>query len=87
MASDTGRMSVSVDTDKQARLDAIASGLDRSRSWVVNQAIDQYLELYDWQRSHIERRLAYAESPDAVFRGCGEVDALIETYRPGDDRQ
>ena len=49
MASETGRMSVSVTPEKQQKLDAIASSLDRSRNWLVNQAIDNYLEIYDWQ--------------------------------------
>jgi len=33
MASETGRMSVSVTPEKQQKLDAIASSLDRSRNW------------------------------------------------------
>ncbi len=33
MASETGRMSVSVTPEKQQKLDAIASRLDRSRNW------------------------------------------------------
>lgn len=49
MTSETGRMSVSVSPEKQQKLDAIASSLDRSRNWLVNQAIDHYLEIYDWQ--------------------------------------
>lgn len=49
MASATGRMSVSVTPEKQEKLDAIANSLDRSRNWLVNQAIDYYIEIYDWQ--------------------------------------
>ena len=41
MASNTGRMSVSVSPDKQAKLDAIAAGADRSRSYIVNEARDR----------------------------------------------
>lgn len=36
MASETGRMSVSVAPEKQEKLDAIAHSLDRSRNWLVS---------------------------------------------------
>ena len=49
MASETGRMSISVAPEKQEKLYAIAQSLDRSKNWLVNQAIDHYLEIYDWQ--------------------------------------
>ena len=45
MASNTGRMSISVPTDKQAKLDAIAANAGRSRSYIVNEAIHHYLDL------------------------------------------
>lgn len=49
MASETGRMSISVAPEKQEKLDAIAHSLDRSKNWLVSQAIDHYLEIYGWQ--------------------------------------
>ena len=58
MASNTGRMSLSVPADKQAKLDAIAANARRSRSYIVNEAIDYYLDLYEWQTRRIEERLA-----------------------------
>lgn len=79
MASETGRMSVTVTPDKQARLDAIAGEADRSRSWVVNQAIEHYLDLYDWQKEKIRQRLERAETGDAVFHSSADIDALIES--------
>ncbi|ETX00500.1 MAG: hypothetical protein ETSY1_10975, partial [Candidatus Entotheonella factor] len=35
MASHTGRISISVPPDKQAKLDAIAANADRSRSYIL----------------------------------------------------
>jgi predicted transcriptional regulator len=67
MASSSGRMSVSVPPEVQEKLDALAERLDRSRDWVVNQAIDQYLELYEWQREKIQARLDRANSGKAAF--------------------
>ncbi len=78
MASNTGRMSVSVSPEKQSKLDAIAANADRSRSYVVNEAIDYYLDLYDWQTRHIEERLERAHSDDAKWIPHDEVFNRLE---------
>lgn len=78
MASNTGRMSVSVSPEKQARLDAIAANTDRSRSYIVNEAIDYYLDLYDWQARRIEERLGRAQSDDATWIPHAEVFDRLE---------
>ena len=54
MTGKTGRMSVMVKPEKQAKLEVIAKQLDRSRNWVVNQAIKNYLDMYDFQTKKIE---------------------------------
>ena len=58
-------MSLSVSADKQAKLDAIAANAKRSRSYIVNEAIDHYLDLYEWQTRGIEERLARTQSGNA----------------------
>ncbi|MDH3910327.1 MAG: ribbon-helix-helix domain-containing protein [Rhodospirillales bacterium] len=40
-----------VDSEKKDALDTIATGLDRDRSYVLNQAIDAYIETHRWQLS------------------------------------
>lgn len=80
MVSETGRMSVLVEPGKQAKLDAIAENLDRSRNWIVNQAIDNYLDIYDWQTKQIEEALEIASSEDAVFYTSDEVDSMIAKF-------
>lgn len=82
MASNSGRMSVSVPPETQEKLDALAGSLDRSRNWVVNQAIEQYLELHEWQRAKIQARLERADSGHATFHSSREVDAVIDTFAP-----
>ncbi len=34
-------------------LDRIAESLNRNRNWVINEAIDAYLDLHRWQLEHI----------------------------------
>ena len=49
--------------DKQKQLDRLAKSMDRSRNWVVNQAIEQYLDLQAWQVEAIQKGI------DAADRG------------------
>lgn len=44
------------------RIDALAASMDRSRNYLVNQAIDQYLEANAWQVERIKAGLADAEA-------------------------
>lgn len=81
MASETGRMSVSVTPDKQEKLDFIAQSQDRSRNWLVNQAIDQYLDLYEWQTKKIQERLDIASGKNTKFHSSDDVDAAIEKFK------
>lgn len=43
-------------------MDELAAVLDRDRSAVINEAIDAYLDLHQWQVERIQRALAEAES-------------------------
>ena len=40
--------SIRVERDTLERLDRLARSMDRSRSWIVNRAIEQYLEYEEW---------------------------------------
>lgn len=53
-------VTVRLDRSKKKALDAIASGLDRDRTYVLNQAIDAYLETHQWQLEHIKEGLGQA---------------------------
>ena len=43
-----------LESDKKKALDHIAADLDRDRSFVLNEAINSYLEVHRWQVEHIE---------------------------------
>ena len=51
-----------MDSDKKAALDKIAAGLARDRSYVLNQAIDAFIEIHRWQIAHIEEGLRQADA-------------------------
>jgi predicted transcriptional regulator len=51
-----------LDADKREALDAIAEVADRDRSYVLNEAIDAYLDAHQWQIEHIKKGLRQAEA-------------------------
>ena len=51
-----------IDAEKKEALDAVAAGLDRDRSYILNQAVDNYLDLHRWQVEHIKNALRQAKT-------------------------
>lgn len=69
---------IRIDDEKRAAIDAIARSLNRDRSFVVNEAIDLYLDLHRWQAEHIRRGVAEADAGD--FASEAEVAAFFGKY-------
>ena len=57
----THTASIRLDEEKIARLDRLAAAIDRSRSWVINQAIEQYLEYEEWFAEAVREGAASAD--------------------------
>jgi len=57
----TVAFSVRTDSKKVKKLDKIAKQQDKSRNYLVNQAIDQLLELHAWQNEQIRRGIRAAD--------------------------
>ena len=53
--------SIRVERDTLERLDRLARSMDRSRSWIVNRAIEQYLEYEDWFVAEVGQGIAAAD--------------------------
>lgn len=65
---------ITIRTAKVSEIDALASAMDRSRNYIVNQAIEQYLEANAWQMERISAGIAAAREgkiipADEVFDG------------------
>jgi RHH-type transcriptional regulator, rel operon repressor / antitoxin RelB len=54
-------ISVRVPTEVAKRLEALAEALDRSKSYVAAEAIEEFLALQEWQVGAIRRGLRQAE--------------------------
>lgn len=68
--------SVRLDPDKRARLDSLAASMDRPRSYLVSQAIDQFLDYHAWKLERVTEGIAAGERGETVSH-----DLLFERLR------
>ena len=73
-----------LDSGKRAALDEIAAGVDRDRSYLINEAITLYLEMHQWQIEEIHRGIAEADAGD--FATEEEVSAVFARLTHGKAR-
>ena len=75
----TEAFSVRADSKKVRQLDRIAKQQDRSRNYVVNQAIDQLLELHAWQDERTREGIVAAD--EGRFATDTEMAGLFDKYK------
>ncbi len=66
MDSPTEPITIRASKEAVSEIDALAASMDRSRNYVVNQAIQQYLDANAWQVERIKAGLADAERGDVI---------------------
>lgn len=64
-----------LDSEKKEALRAIANVTDRDLTYVLNEAIASYLEIYQWLLDEINKGVAEAEAGD--FASEDEVQAVF----------
>ena len=67
-----------LDEETQSRLDQLAKATDRSRSWLVADAIRRYVEEEGWQVAAIEEGVRQADAGD--FATEDEVKAAFAEW-------
>jgi predicted transcriptional regulator len=72
-------MTVRVEPHTRKALDGIALALDRDRTYVVNQALEAYIDVHRWQIDHIQRGLREAKA--RKFAPDVEVNRVIARLR------
>ena len=72
-------VSFRIGESKKNRIDLLASLQDRDRSYIINEALDTYLDLMDWQREHIEEGAKQADAED--FASEAEVTAAFARWK------
>jgi predicted transcriptional regulator len=72
-------LSFRTDEDIRDRLGRLAETRRRDRSFLINEAIDQYLERNDWQEAQI--RAGIEEADRGEFATEEEVEAVFAKWR------
>ncbi|MGB0909646.1 MAG: CopG family ribbon-helix-helix protein [Nitrospirales bacterium] len=81
MSQETGNVTVRMPVKTQKKLEQIASGFERSRNWLINEAIENYLDVHTWQEERIRQRLKKADK-DGKFHTRSQVSDLVESFKP-----
>ncbi|MCX7098973.1 MAG: CopG family transcriptional regulator [Methylococcales bacterium] len=76
----TEAFTIRAETTIVHKLDDLAVSLDRSRNYLVNQAIKKYLETHAWQVEKITQGLAAADRGELIAHDdvMREMEDLIE---------
>ena len=74
----TEAFSVRADSKKVKQLDKLAKQQDRSRNYLVNQAIDQLLSLHSWQEERIKEGIKAADN--GRFSSDTEIKRIFNKY-------
>jgi RHH-type transcriptional regulator, rel operon repressor / antitoxin RelB len=81
MAKET--MTVRIEPRTRRVLDKIAEALDRDRTYVVNEALESYIDVHRWQIDHIRQGLREADAgrfvPEAEVKRA--IGRLLEKKR------
>ncbi len=78
-AMDRETISFRLDAKKRQALDALAQAQDRDRTYVLNEAIDAYLDVHQWQLEHIQEGIRQADAGD--FASDAAVAAAFSRWR------
>jgi len=79
-----GVFTIRIPPEKQRQLDALAQVLDRSRNWVVCDAIDQYLDVQAWQIAQIRHGVEEADRGELVSHEEVSTEALAKIHKARD---
>ena len=70
------------DSDKLARVDRLAKAMDRSRSWLINDALERYLDYEEWVGIAIADGIADFETGQVVAHEDVMTDARSLATNP-----
>lgn len=76
-------ISIRIDATAIDKLDTLARAQDRSRNWIVKEALQQYFDHQDWMVEAIKAGIRDADAGRTVPHDqvVADIDALIEAAR------
>lgn len=72
-------ISLRVDKNKIDELDKLAEELKRDRSYVINEAIETYLDIHKWQIEHIKKAIKQADNNE--FASEKELQEVLKKWQ------
>lgn len=76
--SQTTTMTIRVPIEIMNRLAGVSRSTERSKSYLANKAIEEFLDSQEWQILAIEEAVKEADAPDADFRNHVDVVARVK---------
>jgi predicted transcriptional regulator len=68
-----------LDDEKIHFLDQLATSMDRDRSYLLNDAVETYIDVKKWQLDEIKAAIVEADAGD--FASAAEVKAAFDAFR------
>ena len=72
-------VSLEIDNNQISKLDIIANNLQENRNFVIKKAINNYLDTYNWQISHIKKGLKEADENKFVLET--KLQKVLESFQ------
>jgi predicted transcriptional regulator len=69
-------ITIRMDEEKRRKLETIAKFMDRSRSYLIQQAVDDLIAQYEWQLREIEEGIKDADEGKLI-----DHDVLLNKWR------
>ena len=76
---DKQTISFRLDSDKVDALDVLAKALDRDRTYLLNEAVEAYLDVQQWQLEHIKVSIKQADAGRLIDHA--EVRKMASNWR------
>lgn len=78
-------LTIRIDEETKSRLDTLARATTRSKSYLVSNAIEEFLKQNEWHIQEIRKTVAKADKPDARFADHEDVASWLRTW--GTDKE
>jgi RHH-type rel operon transcriptional repressor/antitoxin RelB len=79
----TATMTLRLPAEVKRRLEKLAKATDRSKAYLASRAIENYLEVQEWQVRAIEEAVREADSDKATFFEHAKVEARVKKLATG----
>ena len=79
----TSPVSVRLEPDLNSRIAAVAAALDRPKSWAIEQAVKDFVEVQEWQLAAIDEGIRAADEGRVVDHQ--DVAAWVQSWGQTDE--